>query len=109
MDACIYIIHINYNLCKCYIYLFNFYFQDCNVLREPHTIQPFSSIPAHSVNTELLRGSLEPTSSPMHSHLPHQNRSVPPRLQRTPSISSQSSLDSAQSRQSVKSYLCVNF
>lgn len=76
-------------------------FQECNVIREPHAIQPVSSVPAHTVNTELLRGPLEVTPSPLHSYLHHQSKSFPPRLQRTPSISSQSSLDSAPSRQSV--------
>lgn len=39
--------------------------------------------------------------SALHSPLQHQSKSFPPRLQRTPSISSQSSLDSTPTRQSV--------
>ncbi|XP_037041700.1 synaptotagmin-5 [Bradysia coprophila] len=74
--------------------------EECNVIREPHAIQPVSSVPAHTVNTEHLRGPLEVTPSPLHSYLQHQSKSFPPRLQRTPSVSSQSSLDSAPSRQS---------
>ncbi|KAG4070326.1 hypothetical protein HA402_006468 [Bradysia odoriphaga] len=75
--------------------------EECNVIREAHAIQPVSSVPAHTVNTEHLRGPLEVTPSPLHSYLQHQSKSFPPRLQRTPSVSSQSSLDSAPSRQSA--------
>ncbi|KAH8378685.1 hypothetical protein KR009_000730 [Drosophila setifemur] len=48
--------------------------------------------------SEILRGPAEVFHSPLHLH--HQSRSFPPRLQRTPSISSQSSVDSAPSRHS---------
>lgn len=75
--------------------------QECNLAREPHAIQPLASVPAHTVNTEMLRGPLEVTPSPLHTHLQHQSKSFPPRLTRTPSVSSQSSVDSAPSRQSV--------
>lgn len=64
-------------------------------------MQPPTSVQPHTVNTEMLRGPLEIIPSPLHSHLQHQSKSFPPRLQRTPSISSQSSLDSAPSRHSV--------
>lgn len=45
----------------------------------------------------------EASASPstLHSPLQHQSKSFPPRLNRTPSISSQSSLDSTPTRQSV--------
>lgn len=76
------------------------------MLREPHAVQPHTSVPAHSVNTESLRGPLEISPSPLHSYLQHQSKSFPPRLQRTPSVSSQSSLDSAPSR--VSSFVYVN-
>lgn len=56
-----------------------------------------------AVNT----GSLESTPSPLHLHLQHQSKSFPPRLTRTPSISSQSSLDSAPSRTSVSVSLWI--
>lgn len=69
--------------------------------KEQHKIQPAALLPAHGVNSESIRHPLEISSSPMHAHLQHQSKSFPPRLQRTPSVSSQSSLDSAQSRQSV--------
>ncbi|XP_037904640.1 synaptotagmin-6 isoform X1 [Hermetia illucens] len=74
--------------------------EECNLAREPHAIQPLASVPAHTVNTEMLRGPLEVTPSPLHTHLQHQSKSFPPRLTRTPSVSSQSSVDSAPSRQS---------
>lgn len=67
----------------------------------PIPIQPPTSVPSHSINTESLRGPLEISPSPLHQQLQHQSKSFPPRLQRTPSISSQSSLDSAPSRHSV--------
>ncbi|KAH8332200.1 hypothetical protein KR074_005535 [Drosophila pseudoananassae] len=51
-----------------------------------------------ATGTEILRGPAEVFHSPLHLH--HQSRSFPPRLQRTPSISSQSSVDSAPSRHS---------
>ncbi|XP_063695465.1 synaptotagmin-6 [Culicoides brevitarsis] len=75
--------------------------QECSVPKDsPIPIQPPTSVPSHSINTELLRGPLEISPSPLHQQLQHQSRSFPPRLQRTPSISSQSSLDSAPSRHS---------
>jgi len=52
-----------------------------------------------ATGTDILRGPAEVFHSPLHLH--HQSRSFPPRLQRTPSISSQSSVDSAPSRHSV--------
>ncbi|XP_055383643.1 synaptotagmin-5 [Condylostylus longicornis] len=74
--------------------------EECNVTRDPQPVQPPTSVAAHGINTELLRGPIEMSPSPLHQHLQHQSKSFPPRLQRTPSISSQSSLDSAPSRQS---------
>lgn len=76
--------------------------QECSVPKDsPIPIQPPTSVPSHSINTESLRGPLEISPSPLHQQLQHQSKSFPPRLQRTPSISSQSSLDSAPSRHSV--------
>lgn len=77
--------------------------------KEQHKIQPASHLPVHAVNTEALRHPLDIAGSPLHGHLQHQSKSFPPRLQRTPSISSQSSLDSAQSRQSVSDDKFFNF
>lgn len=78
--------------------------QECSVPKDsPFSIQPPTSVPSHSINTESLRGPLEISPSPLHQTLQHQSKSFPPRLQRTPSISSQSSLDSAPSRHSVSS------
>jgi synaptotagmin-6 len=82
------------------------------VTKESHTVQPPTSVPAHTVNIDSLRGPLEVSPSPLHSHLQHQSKSFPPRLQRTPSISSQSSLDSAPSRHSVSTLFhkfCIYF
>lgn len=49
----------------------------------------------------------EASSSPsaLHSPLQHQSKSFPPRLNRTPSISSQSSIDSTPTRQSVNNII----
>lgn len=81
--------------------------------RESHGQPPQSSItmPGHPHTTyggvhpqyqgAINTGSLETAPSPLHSHLQHQSKSFPPRLTRTPSVSSQSSLDSAPSRTSV--------
>lgn len=57
----------------------------------------------HSVNTPL-----DISQSALHSPLQHQSKSFPPRLQRTPSISSQSSLDSTPTRQSVSCFLLLS-
>ncbi|XP_037939867.1 synaptotagmin-5 [Teleopsis dalmanni] len=66
--------------------------EEVNVTKESQPIQPPSTLGStHTVNAEVLH-------SPLHLH--HQSRSFPPRLQRTPSISSQSSIDSAPSRHS---------
>lgn len=79
--------------------------QEVNVAKESQHIQPASQmhgmpcIPNHPITTDVMRGPGEGYHSPLHLH--HQSRSFPPRLQRTPSISSQSSVDSAPSRQSV--------
>ncbi|XP_059622431.1 synaptotagmin-3 [Phlebotomus argentipes] len=70
---------------------------DCAVPKESHAVQPPIAVPGHTVNMDVMRGSLE-TQSPV--HLQHQSKSFPPRLTRTPSVSSQSSLDSAPSRNS---------
>lgn len=84
-------------------YFLIFFLKECNLTRETHTVQPLQSVAVHGVNTENLRGPLEVSPSPLHSHLQHQSRSFPPRLQRTPSVSSQSSLDSTPSRNSLNS------
>lgn len=81
--------------------------QEVNVAKESQHIQPASQmhgmpcIPNHPITSDVMRGPGEGYHSPLHLH--HQSRSFPPRLQRTPSISSQSSVDSAPSRQSVGS------
>ncbi|XP_023178098.2 synaptotagmin-5 isoform X2 [Drosophila hydei] len=78
--------------------------KEVNISKESHTIQPASQlhgipcVPNHPIPADILRGPAEVFHSPLHLH--HQSRSFPPRLQRTPSISSQSSMDSAPSRQS---------
>uniref|UniRef100_A0A1A9WE84 C2 domain-containing protein n=1 Tax=Glossina brevipalpis TaxID=37001 RepID=A0A1A9WE84_9MUSC len=73
--------------------------QEINFAKESQPIQPVSHTSStHTVNADVLRGHTDVLHSPLHLH--HQNRSFPPRLQRTPSISSQSSVDSAPSRQS---------
>uniref|UniRef100_A0A1B0AJD1 C2 domain-containing protein n=1 Tax=Glossina pallidipes TaxID=7398 RepID=A0A1B0AJD1_GLOPL len=73
--------------------------QEINFAKESQPVQPVSQISSmHTVNADVLRGHTEVLHSPLHLH--HQNRSFTPRLQRTPSVSSQSSVDSAPSRQS---------
>ncbi|KDR13859.1 Synaptotagmin-9, partial [Zootermopsis nevadensis] len=71
--------------------------KEFNVAKEQHAVQPVPTVAPHSVNPELMRSPLD--SSPI---LTHQSKSYPggqPRLARTPSVSSQSSLDSSVSRQ----------
>ncbi|KAL9902771.1 synaptotagmin beta isoform 2-T2 [Glossina fuscipes fuscipes] len=73
--------------------------QEINFAKESQPVQPASQANAtHTANADVLRGHSEVLNSPLHLH--HQNRSFTPRLKRTPSISSQSSVDSAPSRQS---------
>ncbi|KRF84845.1 synaptotagmin-5 isoform X2 [Drosophila virilis] len=78
--------------------------KEVNISKESHPIQPATQlhgipcVPNHPIPADILRGPAEVFHSPLHLH--HQSRSFPPRLQRTPSISSQSSVDSAPSRQS---------
>lgn len=75
--------------------------------KESHAVQPPIAVPGHTVNMDGIRGSLEMAPSPV--HLQHQSKSFPPRLTRTPSVSSQSSLDSAPSRNSVSCIFIFNF
>ncbi|XP_034657563.1 synaptotagmin-3 isoform X2 [Drosophila subobscura] len=86
--------------------------EEVNIAKESQPIQPPRQVHglAMGINnhmgsgsgavsgTDILRGPVEVFHSPLHLH--HQSRSFPPRLQRTPSISSQSSVDSAPSRHS---------
>ncbi|XP_034657564.1 synaptotagmin-5 isoform X3 [Drosophila subobscura] len=88
--------------------------KEVNIAKESQPIQPPRQVHglAMGINnhmgsgsgavsgTDILRGPVEVFHSPLHLH--HQSRSFPPRLQRTPSISSQSSVDSAPSRHSFK-------
>ncbi|XP_031635714.1 synaptotagmin-6 [Contarinia nasturtii] len=63
--------------------------------------QTFVPISHTAVNTIETSSSSSQSPSVLHSPLQHQSKSFPPRLQRTPSISSQSSLDSTPTRQSA--------
>ncbi|BFF96514.1 double C2-like domain-containing protein alpha [Drosophila madeirensis] len=88
--------------------------EEVNIAKESQPIQPPRQVHALAMGinnhmgsgsgavsgTDILRGPVEVFHSPLHLH--HQSRSFPPRLQRTPSISSQSSVDSAPSRHSFK-------
>ncbi|XP_055302145.1 synaptotagmin-6 [Sitodiplosis mosellana] len=63
-----------------------------------------TSAPISTANTSSVIAESSASQSPssvLHSPLQHQSKSFPPRLQRTPSISSQSSLDSTPTRQSA--------
>jgi hypothetical protein len=65
--------------------------------KEQHAVQPAQTVAPHSVNPDLMRSHLD--ASPV---LTHQSKSYPggqPHLARTPSVSSQGSLDSGASRQ----------
>ena len=71
--------------------------KEFNVAKEKRTVQPARAVPPRSMKPELMRSQLD--SSPV---LTHQSKSYPggqPRLARTPSVSSQGSLDSSISRQ----------
>jgi hypothetical protein len=73
------------------------FLKEFNVAKEQHAVQPAQTVAPHSVNPDLMRSPLD--ASPV---LTHQSKSYPggqPRLARTPSVSSQSSLDSSASRQ----------
>ncbi|EDW26248.1 GL25921 [Drosophila persimilis] len=84
--------------------------EEVNIAKESQPIQPPTQMhglamgvnhhmgPGTVAGSDILRGPVEVFHSPLHLH--HQSRSFPPRLQRTPSISSQSSVDSAPSRHS---------
>lgn len=65
--------------------------QDFNASTTPPAVQSAPSSSSHTASSEAA----------LHSPLQHQSKSFPQRLQRTPSISSQSSLDSTPTRQSV--------
>lgn len=76
-----------------------------NVPKEQHVVQPVATVAAHSVNTELLHSPLEVSPGAV---LTHQSRSYPGvqgHLSRTPSVSSQSSLDSSISKQVIFLFL----
>lgn len=64
---------------------------------------PAATIPNTNTTVSDTTSTSSPSSSTaaLHSPLQHQSKSFPPRLQRTPSISSQSSIDSTPTRQSV--------
>lgn len=72
-------------------------------MREQHIIQPPQNASAQALTAELMKMPLELCSASQGSHsLQHQSKSYPggqPLLCRTPSVSSQSSLDSSASRQ----------
>ncbi|GLV35762.1 Synaptotagmin beta [Carabus blaptoides fortunei] len=77
--------------------------KEFNVAKEQHAVQPPHQGTTHSVTSEIPRTPLElgpgSVGAPL---LQHQSRSYPtgqPHLTRTPSVSSQSSLDSGISRQ----------
>ncbi|KAF2901710.1 hypothetical protein ILUMI_04471, partial [Ignelater luminosus] len=78
-------------------------FQEFNVAKEQHKIQPPQNVSSHALTAELLKTPLElcQNSSSVPA-LQHQSKSYPggqPPLCRTPSVSSQSSLESSASRQ----------
>ena len=60
-----------------------------------------STSTASNYATAAVASEASASPSALHSPLQHQSKSFPPRLNRTPSISSQSSIDSTPTRQSV--------
>jgi hypothetical protein len=73
------------------------FLQQFNLAKEQHAVQPAQTVAPHSVNPDFMRSPLD--ASPV---LTHQSKSYPggqPHLARTPSVSSQGSLDSGASRQ----------
>ncbi|KAK9692692.1 C2 domain [Popillia japonica] len=79
--------------------------EDFNVAKEHHIIQPPQNSSSQAVTAELMKTPLDVCSNSNSygsPHLQHQSKSYPggqPLLCRTPSVSSQSSLDSGASRQ----------
>ncbi|KAI4463434.1 synaptotagmin [Holotrichia oblita] len=79
--------------------------KDFNVAKEHHIIQPPQNSSSQAVTAELMKTPLDVCSNSNSygsPHLQHQSKSYPggqPLLCRTPSVSSQSSLDSGASRQ----------
>ncbi|KAJ8982658.1 hypothetical protein NQ317_019059 [Molorchus minor] len=78
-------------------------FQEFNVEKEHLNVQPPQNASAQSLTAEILKTPLDLCSAPIAPHsLQHQSKSYPggpPVLCRTPSVSSQSSLDSTASKQ----------
>lgn len=74
-------------------------------MHDTHAIQPAPMMhlgfPPDMVGGIRSGTAAAAAAAPVHSYLQHQSKSFPPRLQRTPSVSSQSSLESAPSRVSV--------
>ncbi|KAI4463433.1 synaptotagmin [Holotrichia oblita] len=87
------------------LYFVRFFLQDFNVAKEHHIIQPPQNSSSQAVTAELMKTPLDVCSNSNSygsPHLQHQSKSYPggqPLLCRTPSVSSQSSLDSGASRQ----------
>ncbi|KAJ8919456.1 hypothetical protein NQ315_016556 [Exocentrus adspersus] len=79
-----------------------FPFQEFQIEKEHLNIQPPQNSSAQALTAEVLKTQLDLCSAPMAPHLQHQSKSYPggqPLLCRTPSASSQSSLDSTASKQ----------
>jgi len=73
------------------------FLKEFNVAKKKRRVQRVRTVVPHSVNPELMRSQLDSSL-----FLTRQSKSYPggqPRLARTPSVSSQSSLDSSISRQ----------
>ncbi|KAK5643895.1 hypothetical protein RI129_007740 [Pyrocoelia pectoralis] len=76
--------------------------KEFNVAKEQHKIQPPQNVSSNALTAELLKTPLEVCQNTSHvPTLPYQSKSYPggqPPLCRTPSVSSQSSLESSASR-----------
>lgn len=79
------------------------FLQEFNIAKEQHAVQPPQNTSAQAMTAELMKTPLDVCSNVQGAHaLQHQSKSYPggqPLLCRTPSVSSQSSLDSSASRQ----------
>ncbi|KAF5285001.1 hypothetical protein FQR65_LT02313 [Abscondita terminalis] len=77
--------------------------EEFNIAKEQHKIQPPQHVSSHALTAELLKTPLEVCQNTQNvPALQHQSKSYPggqPPLCRTPSVSSQSSLESSASRQ----------
>ncbi|XP_068082352.1 synaptotagmin-5 [Anabrus simplex] len=82
---------------KAHSTVYSVYQKEFNVAKAQHIVQPLSTVAPHTVTPDMPRSHVD-----AYPTLTHQSKSYPggqPRLARTPSVSSQGSLDTGISRQ----------